>query len=218
MNKSILIWGFSLIFITLLIGFTIVYQNQQQLFQLNTDIQSNESTSNNKSIPELAIIPYLDEFPNIGDSQALVKMIVFLDYECVFSKKFINEQLPELRNEWVSKGELQIFFYDLPLKRHQKAQNLAINAHLAFQDSHFDAFLNDPLSFYNESISNERDIAKSIESSKQMAAIAGIQSTPTFVINNRVLPGLREFAELKSLINFSKNNKIENPQAGNTCK
>ncbi len=218
MPKLISIWGFVILFALSVLMF-MVFENNQTLFELNA--KSNQELlpeeKPKKEKPRLAIIPYSNEYPSIGSDSAKVKMIAFLDYECPFSLIFIKEQLPELINNQVSNGKLKIYFYDRPLKIHQNAFYLSRKAHIANQKNQYMEFLASLDSGLDTTNSSHTDFDASIFKSIEQAGIAGIVSTPVFVINHRVLSGLRRIEELNSLIDYSSNNVMKSNDAQNSC-
>lgn len=174
-------------------------------------------------IPELAIIPYLNQYPHVGNEKSDVKMIAFIDYECPYSMKFLQSQLLNLKRDYIDKGTLQVFFYDLPLKQHQKARRIAQLAHKAFTEEEFLNFIElistSPIEQF-EKLDHQDSliVSQRIDYSQQIAGIAGVEVTPAFVINHRVLKGLRDYEELSSLINYSQNNVITDLHEKNSCK
>lgn len=183
---------------------------------------STPTDSPKKKIPDLAIIPYYKSYPHLGSDIAPVKMIAFVDYECPYSLAFIRNQLPRLKASFINENILKIYFYDLPLKQHSKAEALSLKAHSSSGDQMFTAFLEhlsvegSLLNLRSDTASNH-DIKRRIEHSKEIAGIAGIISTPSFVINNRVLVGLRDFEEMESLIRYSESNTIKEKPQKNSC-
>jgi protein-disulfide isomerase len=165
----------------------------------------------NKAIPQLSIMP-LGDNPKIGIDSSKVKMIVYIDYECSFCSKFIKEQLPKIKKEYINEGKLQVIFKDYPLSFHKKAIPLAQKAHVEYSNGNFEKFIVNVWDTPSEKIDinfNEKKlikINKEITESIFLAGVAGINSTPTFIINNRILKGYRTYDDLKSLIDYNLNN------------
>jgi len=194
-------------------------------------IGAQENSENKLEKPRLAIIP-LGENPKIGNDEAPVKILVFLDYECPYCKIFLKDQLPDIQENYIDKNIAQVIFRDLPLAQHPLAFSLAEQAHIAHQNETFPDFLSVGNSLgYNATAwlenynKNElgpdstmfNRIEKNLEESRFLAGVAGITATPTFVINNRVLVGLRKIEELHALIDYSLSapiNAKNDPVAG----
>lgn len=174
--------------------------------------------------PRLSLMPEGNN-PFIGPADAPVTMLAFVDYDCPYCKLFIKDQLPLLMEKYVRKGALKIVFKDHPLERHAQAPQLAVVAHRYFQRKTFDAFLKniiDPAfnaaQFINDEMaqfpadSMDNVYRSEMSSSKFLAGVAGITATPTFVVNNRILVGLRKPEELEALIDYSLKNAGSKPQ------
>ena len=62
-----------------------------------------------------------DDDAVLGDKNAPLTMIIFVDYECPFCKRFVDETLPQIKSEYVDTGKVKIVMRDLPLAFHQNA-------------------------------------------------------------------------------------------------
>jgi protein-disulfide isomerase len=204
-----------------------------QLHNLAKDVESvlklpNQPESNQKTIPRLSIMP-LGSHPKMGDDSARVKMILFIDYECMYCAQFLKEVLPLIITEYINQGKVQLIFKDRPLKFHKSSYRLAITAHAAFKNNKFSEFLYDVWTFqkdtsafytqydFSTSLDSLSLYKESIDESVRLAEIAGITGTPTFIINNRVLVGKRSFQDLKRLIDYSYDNEMKITPIAGTC-
>ncbi len=207
-------------------------RHEQLLHRLNgPGHQIKESAEALKAKPRLSIMP-LGDNPRLGPDSARVKMIAFVDYQCGFCKAFVQDQLPHLQQEYIKKGKLQIIFRDYPLRFHKHANYLAQLAHANFRQGSFSSFLTEIWDFDAEhdslAIANAfgpeglpeqsyLQAKKEIAESKMLAGTAGITATPSVIINNRVLVGLRKLDELRSLIDYSMDHSIPNNRPLGTC-
>lgn len=73
----------------------------------------------------------IDDDPIKGDKDAPVTIIEFSDYQCPFCKRFYDQVVPSLEEEYVSKGKVRMVFRDYPLNFHKKAVPAAIAANCA---------------------------------------------------------------------------------------
>ncbi|HEX9667137.1 MAG TPA: DsbA family protein [Thermodesulfobacteriota bacterium] len=73
----------------------------------------------------------IDDDPVKGDPKAPVTVIEFSDYQCPFCKRFYDQVLPSLENEYISKGKVRLVFRDYPLDFHKNALPAAIAANCA---------------------------------------------------------------------------------------
>lgn len=63
----------------------------------------------------------VDDDPVMGDRNAPVTMIEFIDYECPFCKRFFDETLSQIKSEYINTGKVKLIMRDLPLDFHQNA-------------------------------------------------------------------------------------------------
>ncbi|MBI2621193.1 MAG: DsbA family protein [Candidatus Levybacteria bacterium] len=63
----------------------------------------------------------VDDDPVMGDKNAPITMIEFVDYECPFCKRFFDETLPQIKSEYIDTGKVKLVIRDLPLDFHQNA-------------------------------------------------------------------------------------------------
>ena len=73
----------------------------------------------------------VDDDPVMGDENAPVTMIEFVDYECPFCKSFFDETLPQIKSEYIDTGKVKLVIRDLPLDFHQNAHKEAQAAECA---------------------------------------------------------------------------------------
>ncbi|OGH20765.1 MAG: hypothetical protein A3D74_05570 [Candidatus Levybacteria bacterium RIFCSPHIGHO2_02_FULL_37_13] len=62
-----------------------------------------------------------DDDPVLGDKNAPITMIEFVDYECPFCKRFVDETLSQIKSEYIDTGKIKLVMRDLPLSFHQNA-------------------------------------------------------------------------------------------------
>ncbi len=67
----------------------------------------------------------VDDDPVMGDKNAKITMIEFLDYECPFCKRFFDDSLPQIKKEYIDTGKVKLVIRDLPLSFHQNAHKEA---------------------------------------------------------------------------------------------
>lgn len=63
----------------------------------------------------------VDDDPVLGDKNAPITMVEFVDYECPFCKRFFDETLPQIKKEYIDNGKVKLVMRDLPLSFHQNA-------------------------------------------------------------------------------------------------
>lgn len=60
----------------------------------------------------------VDDDPVLGDKNAPVTMIEFVDFECPFCKRFADETLPQLKSQYIDTGKVKLVMRDFPLSFH----------------------------------------------------------------------------------------------------
>lgn len=73
----------------------------------------------------------IDDDPIRGNKDAPVTIIEFSDYQCPFCKRFYDQVVPSIEEDYVSKGKVRLVFRDYPLQFHKKAVPAAIAANCA---------------------------------------------------------------------------------------
>jgi len=63
----------------------------------------------------------VDDDAVLGDENAPITMIEFVDYECPFCKRFADETFPQIKSEYIDTGKVKLVMRDLPLSFHQNA-------------------------------------------------------------------------------------------------
>ena len=107
------------------------------LKQRAADSGSSNSEAEVKSSPQAVSPIQQSNFPNskddpfLGDAEAPVTLTMFANYQCAPCRKFARSTLPELNEQFISKGQLQFVFRDMPLKRHPLSVELATLANCA---------------------------------------------------------------------------------------
>jgi len=150
----------------------------------------------------------LGDNPVLGQDTSSIKILVYIDYQCQYSLKFIQEQLPLLNEAFIKKGLVQVVFKDYPLYDNESSLKLARSAHIAYKKGVFERFLKNVLA---QKVENEAHLStttmlnlaginKEIARNKLLAGVAGINSTPSFIINRKLFKGMMENDKLIFLI------------------
>ena len=63
----------------------------------------------------------VDDDAILGNANAKITMIEFVDYECPFCKRFVDETLSQIKSEYIDTGKVKLVMRDLPLSFHQNA-------------------------------------------------------------------------------------------------
>jgi protein-disulfide isomerase len=171
----------------------------------------------------------VDDDPVLGNANAKVTIIEFGDYQCPSCRLFWREIEPRLKKEYIDTGKVKLVFRDFPIQQiHPEATIAAMAAQCAadqgkyweYHDRIFrqqDRGSDDVVRFkaadlkkwgadirldtaaFNACIDSARhqdEVAKDYAD----GTAAGIQGTPTFFINGRVVGGAQSFPVFKKII------------------
>jgi protein-disulfide isomerase len=150
-----------------------------------------------------------------GDANAKTWLIIASDFQCPFCKQWHDESYKTIYDEYVRPGKIKVAYVNYPLAQHQHAMPTAEAAMCASAQGKFWEFhealfatqkqweaLTSPTAML-DSIAGAVGVDKNtwkqcIESGKlrpmiiadrDRSAAAGVRSTPTFLIGNRLLLG-----------------------------
>ena len=171
----------------------------------------------------------VDDDPSIGDANAKVLIIEFGDYQCPSCRMFWREVEPRLKKDYVATGKVKLVFRDFPIVQiHPEAMLAAMAVDCASdqnkywqmhdkvfreQDKGEDTLVRfkatdlkkwakdislDTAAF-NECLDSARyrdEVAKD----KADGDAVGIQGTPIFFINGRVVGGAQPYPVFKKII------------------
>lgn len=171
----------------------------------------------------------IDDDPQLGDANAKVTIIEFADYQCPNCRAFWRETLPRIKKEYVDTGRVRIVFRDFPVQDiHPEATVAAIAAECAgdqnkYFELHDKIFREqdrrgrdvvrfrvqdlkrwamevgiDPAPF-NECLDGGRykdEVAKDLAD----ATSVGVNGTPVFFVNGRLLAGAHPFSTFQKVI------------------
>lgn len=170
----------------------------------------------------------------VGDIPPCLTITAYIDYECVFCKRFMDEVFPLIRTNYINTGKVSIEFRNLPLEMHEHSLFAAKSAICA---NKYDRFLDLSLElFKNQSSLSDSTILRliskmNIDKNQFQVCMADsatenkinfdirecrkneIKGTPTFVINGNVYVGLIPYDGFKTII---EKELAKNPQH-NTC-
>jgi len=161
-----------------------------------------------------------------GNPAAPVWVIEVSDFQCPFCKQWHDETYATLRDELVRTGKVRLAYVNFPLAQHQYAWPAAESAMCAGAQGKFwemhDALFNtqskwealpSPATFFDSLAHAQgvdsgrwRQCVKSgkmkswIQADHDRAQTAGAQSTPSFIIGDRLLVGAQPIAEIRKAI------------------
>jgi len=161
-----------------------------------------------------------------GDANAKTWLIVASDFQCPFCKDWHDESYKIVYDEYVRSGKLKVAYVNYPLQQHQNAEPAAEAAMCAsaqgkfwpyhealFATQHQWEILVPPTAFL-DSLAGAVGLDKPawqqcvasgkmkplIEADHDRVAAAGVVSTPSFLIGDKVLAGAQPIATLRAAI------------------
>jgi protein-disulfide isomerase len=171
----------------------------------------------------------VDDDPMLGSPNAKVLIIEFGDYQCPSCRMFWKDIEPRLKKEYIDTGKVKLVFRDFPLMQsHPEALLAAMAVNCAgdqqkyweYHDKVFREQYNkgddvirlkpadlkkwakdiklDPAAF-DQCLDSEKYKSEVLKDEADGEA-AGVQGTPTFFINGRVMGGAQQYPEYKKLI------------------
>lgn len=75
----------------------------------STNTQPQQPTTGSASV---------DDDPFLGDADAPIVMIEFSDFECPFCKRFYDNTLPQIKENYIDTGKVKFVYRDFPLPFH----------------------------------------------------------------------------------------------------
>ena len=171
----------------------------------------------------------IDDDPQLGASDAKVTIIEFADFQCPNCRAFWRDTLPRIKKEYVDTGKVRIVFRDFPIQEiHPEATITAIAAECAddqgkyfeFHDKvyreqdrrgrdivryrvdelkRWGADIGLDVAAFNECVDSERykdEVAKDYMNGTDV----GINGTPVFFINGRLIAGAQSFGNFRRVI------------------
>jgi protein-disulfide isomerase len=171
----------------------------------------------------------IDDDPQLGPSNAKVTIIEFADFQCPNCRAFWRDTLPRIKKEYIDTGKVRIVFRDFPIQDiHPEATITAVAAECAddqgkyfeFHDKVFreqdhrgrdvvryrvdelkrwGADIGLDVAAFNECVDSERhkeEVAKDYMNGTDV----GINGTPVFFINGRLITGAQSFGNFRKVI------------------
>jgi len=158
--------------------------------------------------------------PSKGPEAAPVTVVEFSDFECPYCAK-AEPAVKDLLELEKYKGKIKFVYMDFPLSMHPKAQKAAEAGHCAgdqgkYWEMHGKMFATSPklsvtdLKAYARELGldgnrfdkclDSGDKAKVVEVAAKAGAAAGVNGTPAFYVNGRLLAGAPQVSSFAALI------------------
>lgn len=164
-----------------------------------------------------------------GQDSASLKVFLFSSYNCSFCRKFFENVYPELKTDFIDKGKVKLVIKPVELSRNKSIINslqiaVCVNEYGNFEKLH-QLLLAEPTVVYTPEFKNvideltEKDlfVAECMYGGKSEKYIANnvstflnlkLTGTPTFVINNKIYKGYKDYDRFKKMIEKELNNTL----------
>lgn len=164
----------------------------------------------------------ISQFPALGEVNAPVTMVEFSDYGCPHCRDFALEKFPLLKTDYIDTGKVRYIVHSFNLGNPQTAlaaeaawcardQDRFFEYHHALFENQGQIALNQSslidlaasLGLDRNTFSNclaNRTHQTEVENARQAAARRGVDSTPTFLINNRPVEGNQPYDVFQRII------------------
>jgi protein-disulfide isomerase len=123
----------------------VIDQHSKTIAQIQANLKALDSRLNQPggapSQPTLVKVS-IDDDPIKGDINAPVTIIEFSDYQCPYCKRYNDQVLGKIEEEYISKGKVRYVFRDFPLPFHEKAVPAAVAANCAGEQGKYWEFHN----------------------------------------------------------------------------
>jgi len=155
------------------------------------------------SPPPLPAAVLLDDDPALGSPSAPVAVVEFSEFQCPFCRRFHDQTMAQLKEQYVDTGKVRYVFRDFPLDFHPQAKPAAVAAYCAskqdaFWKMHDALFANQPrlgpplfeelakslgldLAAFQACLQAPESV-KEVEADASYGASVGVTGTPTFFI------------------------------------
>ena len=156
-----------------------------------------------------------------GDDSARVTIVEFSDFQCPACAVFYRNTLPLIESEYVSTGKVKVEYKHFPLSSHRQAALAALASECAreqgafwkYHDTLFEnqaALRESSYKVWAERLSldverfnrcyDDRKYMDDVRAESREGRAAGVSSTPSFLVNGRLIKGAWSFADFQRVI------------------
>jgi len=162
-----------------------------------------------------------------GSTTSKVWVVEISDLQCPFCKQWHDTVFPKLRDEFIKPGKIRFAYVNFPLSQHKNAMAAATSAMCASAQGKFWAMhdglfstqekwegLSDPSAYFEglatkagvdipkyKACLGSTSIRALIEADRDRAQRAGVQSTPSFIIANKLIDGAMPWNDMRKAVN-----------------
>ena len=185
---------------------------------------------NNPTVPTVdnptpsAVQVSIDDDAIEGDKNAKVTIVEFSDYECPFCKRNYDQSYVQLKKEYIDTGKVKYVLRDFPLSFHPQAQKAAEAAECAGEVGGDEAYFKMHDKLFGEGVEggvatfktyakaiglDQKKFDSCLDSGKMAPEVAkdqadgasyGVQGTPAFFVNGKLISGAQPYTVFKTAI------------------
>lgn len=164
-----------------------------------------------------------------GLDSASLKVFLFSSYNCSFCRKFFKNVYPELKKDFIDKGKVKLILKPVELSRNKSIINslqiaVCVNEYGNFEKLH-QLLLTEPTVVFTPEFKTvideltEKDLfvaecmyggqsEKYISNNLNTFLNLNLAGTPTFIINNKIYKGYKDYDRFKNIIEKELNNTL----------
>ena len=168
---------------------------------------------------------------HIGSAEAAVTMILFIDVECDYCRRFYKDVIQILKSEYVDTGKVRLVFKHFPIiSKHDLALKAALALEYANKEGRFIEMLSklmdiemnlteetlvqigEELGLHKEKLIEtftSKELREKIQKGIEEAKAIGIKGTPSYVINGTLYTGAGSYDGIKNVINQELSNLLK---------
>ncbi|MBI5421378.1 MAG: DsbA family protein [Parcubacteria group bacterium] len=177
----------------------------------------------NTQTAPIDVVKLPDDDPILGDANAPVTIVEFSDFQCPFCGKFFNETFPQIKSGYIDTGKVKLVYRDFPLAIHEMAQTYAEAGECAHEQGKFWEMHDKIFGEQKNGVATVADLKKwgkelgmreiqfnaCLDTHKYADEVAkdvkdgldaGVQGTPSFFINGKLVVGAVPFSVLQKEI------------------
>jgi protein-disulfide isomerase len=143
----------------------------------------------------------------IGEKDAPVTMLLFMNHDCAYCRDMEEELLPRLFYEFTAQGKLKIHIIPIPLQKYPDSDRNARLLLCAVRSGSGDVVVHRQLfegvqnvSALTDCMKDEAFLQKEMAAQHELIRTFDVTLVPTYVINGQKFVGLPNFADLRGQI------------------
>jgi len=181
-------------------------------------VQEPTAAAPSPAAPSVDMDALIDDDSIKGDKNAPVTIVEFSDYECPFCARFYSDAYSQIVSKYIDTGKVKLVYRDFPLSFHQNAQKAGEAAECAgeqgkYYDMHdllFEKGVSGGVSAFKQyakeiGLKTTGEMAGEVRKDFTDGQRAGVQGTPAFFIDGKLISGAQPFPAFEAAIEAALN-------------